>query len=80
MIFENKEALQGQIEQLDLFHVAEIKIPKENAIEIKFFDRFKAFEQLTELMQLQTDAQEVNEFYKALELGAKSLNKDEVDE
>ena len=31
---------------LDLFNVAEIKKPKDGAMEIKFFDRLKALEQL----------------------------------
>lgn len=79
LIFESKEELQEHIEQLDLFHIAEIKV-KEGSLEIKFFDRFKALQQLTELLQLQTDAQDVNEFYKALEFSAKSISKDESDD
>lgn len=34
---------------LDLFNVAEIKRPKDGAMEIKFFDRLKALEKLNEL-------------------------------
>ncbi len=36
-------------ETLDLFCVSEIKIPKEGAMEIKFFDRIKALSALSEL-------------------------------
>ena len=37
---------QEEIEKLDLFNVAEIKLPKSGGIEIKFFDRLKALEKL----------------------------------
>ena len=36
---------------LDLFNVAEIKKPKDGALEIKFFDRLKALEHLEALAQ-----------------------------
>lgn len=36
---------------LDLFNVAEIKKPKDGALEIKFFDRLKALEHLEALTQ-----------------------------
>lgn len=36
-------------ETLDLFNVAEIKRPKDGALEIKFFDRLKALEHLQQL-------------------------------
>lgn len=35
------------VSQLDLFNVAEIKKPKDGAMELKFFDRLKALEQLS---------------------------------
>lgn len=37
-----------ELEQMDLFSVAEIKRPKDGSMEIKFFDRFKALEKLCE--------------------------------
>ncbi len=43
-----EEALTNKdIEQLDLFNVAEIKRPKGGGLEIKFFDRLKALEKLS---------------------------------
>lgn len=72
----SKEELETIVDELDLFHIAEIKIPKDNTIEVKFFDRFKAFDKLIELVQAGTGKQDANEFYKALEAGATMLNKD----
>lgn len=37
-----------ELEQMNLFSVAEIKRPKDGSMEIKFFDRFKALEKLCE--------------------------------
>lgn len=72
----SKEQLETTIDELDLFHISEIKIPKDNTIEVKFFDRFKAFDKLIELVQASTGKQDANEFYKALEAGATLLNRD----
>lgn len=76
LVFKDRDELQKAIDTLDLFHIAEIKIPKDNALEIKFFDRFKALEKLIELMQADSGKQETNEFYKAFEAGAKKLSSD----
>jgi hypothetical protein len=57
-----------QIEQLDLFNVAEIKKPKGGGIEIKFFDRLKALEALNGLTSLNSDG--ALPFYRALENSA----------
>ena len=48
----------------DLFNVAEIKRPKDGAMEIKFFDRIKALEKLEEIDD--GDKSNVSDFYKAL--------------
>lgn len=37
-----------ELEKMDLFLVSEIKHPKDGAVEIKFFDRLKALEKLSE--------------------------------
>lgn len=76
LVLKEKENLENIIDSLDLFPIAEIKIPKENAIEIKFCDRFKAFDKLTELINSQNGKQDASEFYKALETGASLLNKE----
>lgn len=48
----------------DLFNVAEIKRPKDGAMEIKFFDRIKALEKLEEIDD--DNRTNVSDFYKAL--------------
>ena len=63
------------LEQMDLFNVAEIKRPKDGAMEIKFFDRLRALEKLE-----QSDANhqgDINPFYYALEQGMKTLKQGE---
>jgi hypothetical protein len=54
----------------DLFMVSEIKKPKDGALEIKFFDRYKALERL---IQQDDDEKRSLPFYEALESGAKAL-------
>lgn len=68
-----KEELLLSIGQLDLFHVSEIKMPKENAIEIKFFDRFKALEKLMDIVDMKKDSQTANNFYNALKISADNI-------
>ena len=60
-------------EALDLFMVSDIKMPKGGGMEIKFFDRLKALE---ELAALESDSQSGGslEFYRALENSAKILS------
>lgn len=37
---------QATLSKMDLFHISEIKRPKDGSMEIKFFDRLKALEKL----------------------------------
>jgi len=62
---------EEELEQLDLFCVSEIKRPKSGGVEIKFFDRLKALEKLSEF----SDGLEGNAspFFNAVEEGAKRL-------
>lgn len=76
LVLKEKESLDSLLDTLDLFPIAEIKIPKENAVEIKFCDRFKAFDKLIELINSQNGKQDASEFYKALEAGASLLSKE----
>ncbi len=57
-----------ELEALDLFQVAEIRRPKEGALEIKFFDRMKALERLEELGVEKSNG--VSDFYAALVAGS----------
>ena len=51
------------VSRLDLFNVAEIKRPKDGAMESKFFDRLKALEQLANIPE---ESSAVTELYNAL--------------
>ncbi len=52
------------LESYDLFNVAEIKRPREGAMEIRFFDRIKALEKLE--ASDEGAEKNVSEFYRAL--------------
>lgn len=62
------------LENYDLFNVAEIKRPKENAMEIKFFDRLKALEKLELLSK--SDKGNTSDFYNAIISGLKNSQSD----
>ena len=53
-----------QLRGLDLFNVAEIKRPKDGALEIRFFDRIKALEKLESAGT--EEKNRVSDFYTAL--------------
>lgn len=57
--------------KLKLINVSEIKRPKGGGMEIKFFDRIKACEKLSELTSVKGD--EGFSFYQALEKSAEDL-------
>ena len=61
-----------QIDALDLFPVSEIKQNKDGYLEIKFFDRLKAFELLISQAESSDTPKTVSSFYGALESAAKS--------
>jgi len=69
----SKDYQNLEIEELDLFNVAEIKRPKGGGLEIKFFDRIKALEKLGELSDTSQDNNAIP-FYEALEKSAASIN------
>ena len=64
-----------QIESLDLFNVSDIKRPKGGGIEIKFFDRQKALEALSELSGNNSDS--ALPFYRALEKSVPQKQEDD---
>lgn len=59
-----------QLEHMDLFLVSEIKRPKDGSMEIKFFDRLKALEKLTDDSEKEDRA---TPFYDAIAKGAEAL-------
>lgn len=64
-----------EIEKLDLFNVSDIKRPKGGGLEIKFFDRLKALEKLSQLSAGEENAE--SSFIKALSEGAKLLSEED---
>lgn len=62
-----------QLEHMDLFLVSEIKRPKDGSMEIKFFDRLKALEKLTDDSEKEDRA---TPFYDAIAKGAEALRSD----
>ena len=72
----NEEAL----EQMDFFNVAEIKRPKGGGLEIKFFDRLKPLEKLSQLCEAETAANGALPFYDALNKSARALIGSDADE
>ena len=65
-----------QLEHMDLFLISEIKRPKDGSMEIKFFDRLKALEKLTDDSEKEDRA---TPFYDAIAKGAEAL-RSETDE
>lgn len=64
-----------QIEELDFFNVSDIKRPKGGGLEIKFFDRLKALEKLSQLNGGTENSE--SSFVKALSEGAKLLSEED---
>ena len=64
------DEVPGDLDGMDLYAVSEIKRSK-NGVEIKFHDRLKALDRLSELAA--PDADRAEPFYRALELSAQRL-------
>lgn len=73
LLFETEDSILSALPYLDLFNVSEIKRQKGGGMEIKFFDRLKAFEKLREMMDAD-EKQSCTSFYDALEKSAGNLN------
>lgn len=58
------------LRKMDLYSVSEIKRPKDGSMEIKFFDRMKALEKLSEGV----DGDGAESFYEAICRSARDLN------
>ncbi len=61
-----------QLQDMDLFMVSEIKKPKDGAMEIKFYDRLKALEKLSDEQEDSNSG--TNSLLDALSLGAQNLS------
>lgn len=75
LLFLEEAPAPGQLEKMDLFPIAEIKRPRAGGIEIKFFDRLKALERLSQLEE-QSAQNGALPFYEALEKGACALREE----
>lgn len=73
LLQQNESDTPPDPDTLDLFLVSEIKRPKGGALEIKFFDRQKALDRLSELQESAADS--ALPFYKALERSAAAIGK-----
>ena len=62
-----------EIEKMNLFNIAEIKKPRDGALEIKFFDRLRALEKL-EQIDTQQSSEQNHQFYTALENSIQKLS------
>ena len=69
------EVSPGEIEKMDLFNISEIKRKKGGDIEIKFFDRLKALEKLSEVGSVRGDGEE-SSLFSAIEKGALALKEE----
>lgn len=68
----SNETENFDIEKMDFFNIAEIKKPKGGGIEIKFFDRLKALDKLSEICENADDDSSMP-FYEAIKKSAKVL-------
>ncbi len=67
-----EEVNDSDLEKMDLFNVSEIKRKKNGEMEIKFFDRLKALEKLTEITDMSSSDEE-NSIFRAIARGAAAL-------
>lgn len=76
LILSANQDTTPDIDSLDLFNVSEIKFTCGKGMEIKFFDRLKALEKLSENSQSGNDTGALS-FYEALERSATKLTESE---
>lgn len=75
LILSANQDSSPDIDSLDLFNVAEIKFTCGKGMEIKFFDRLKALEKLSEISQSGKETGALS-FYEALERSATKHTED----
>ena len=76
LILSANQDTTPDIDSLDLFNISEIKFTCGKGMEIKFFDRLKALEKLSEISQSGNDTGALS-FYEALERSATKLTESE---
>ncbi len=75
LLFLDDEEIIRRLPKLKLSNISEVKRPKGGGMEIKFFDRIKAFEKLQELSC--SNSNQSLGFYQALEKSAEDLKEAE---
>lgn len=68
----NENISEDELKAMDLFGVSEIKVSRGKSVEIKFFDRIKALEKLSQLVR-DNAVSSTDSFFKAIEEGAGAL-------
>lgn len=76
LIMETGEGSSPNIDSLDLFNVSEIKYTCGKGMEIKFFDRLKALEKLSQISQSGKDGGALS-LYEAIERSAEKFTESE---
>ncbi len=76
LILSANQDTTPDIDSLDLFNISEIKFTCGKGMEIKFFDRLKALEKLSEISQSGKETGAIS-FYEALERSAGKLTESE---
>lgn len=71
----SENAENEQFDELDLFNISEIKRKKGGDIEVKFFDRLKALEKLSQLCN-EADGLTGASLYSAIASSAQALRED----
>lgn len=72
LLFRGESMEESELESLDLYSISEVKRQSGGGMEIKFFDRLKALEQL-ERLESSAAQREVDSFYEALAQNAAGL-------
>lgn len=62
----------SELKEMDLFAISEIKVNKGKGVEIKFFDRIKALEKLSGIVE-RNDEEGRSDIFRAIEEGAEAL-------
>ena len=73
----SEDITEERIDELDLFNISEIKRKKGGDVEIKFFDRLKALEHLSEMSE-GTETGDTS-LYSAIQKGAIALKGDSLE-
>lgn len=76
LVFAEKLEDIPDLSELDLFNISEIKKSKNGGVEIKFFDKLKAFEKILEISQITANNSGEFDFFEAIKQSAKAVSQD----